>query len=182
MDAPSGLAALLGRAASRCTAQPPCRRPRCPAVNPLGATRAPAQSVPCRADAAPRTAPGPGAGQVRRCRRPCPLPLAISSAGSGRGRGRRRPTSPLGHRLEAEAGAGGADRLPLPDQPRHRLAALRRPAADRGRRAGQRLGGRGRAHAGQGPLGSHAQHRLRLHPPRRRRPGLQQGHHDRARA
>ena len=27
-----------------------------------------------------------------------------------------------------------------------------------------------------------AQHRLRLHPPRRRRPGLQQGHHDRARA
>ena len=60
------------------------------------------------------------------------------------------------------------------------LAALRRPAADRGRRAGQRLGGRGAAHAGQGPLGPHAQHRLRLYPARRRRPGLQQGHHDRA--
>ena len=34
--------------------------------------------------------------------------------------------------------------------------------------------------AGQGPLDPDAQHRLRLHPPRRRRPGLQQGHHDRA--
>ena len=33
---------------------------------------------------------------------------------------------------------------------------------------------------GQGPLGPDAQHRLRLHPPRRRRPGLQQGHPDRA--
>ena len=74
----------------------------------------------------------------------------------------------------------GADRPGLPDQPRHRLAALRRPAADRGRRPGQCLGGRSTAHAGQGPLGPDVDVWRRLHPARRRRPGFQQGHHDRA--
>ncbi len=98
--------------------------------------------------------------------------------------GRHRPggagSQPARHRPDAEARAAGAHRSPLPDQPGDRAAALRRPAADRRRRAGRRLGGRGRADPGQGPLDPHAQHRLRLHPPRRRRPGLQQGHHDRA--
>ena len=69
--------------------------------------------------------------------------------------------------------------LRLSDQPRHRLAALRRPAADRGRCPGQRLGGRSAAHAGQGPLGSSIEPGRRLYPARRRRPGFQQGHPDR---
>ena len=90
------------------------------------------------------------------------------------------PPSPLATHLELKAAPVRSDRPPVPDQPRHRAAALRRPAADRRRGAGQRLGRRGRADAGQGPLDPRAQHRLRLHPPRRRRPGLQQGHHDRA--
>ena len=120
------------------------------------------EPLPCRAQTA---SPPP----------PAPLPPALPH--------RRNSASPAGERLrdrEAEASTARADRPSLSDQPRHRLAALRRPAADRGRRPGQRLGGRGAAHTGQGPLGSSTQHRLRLHPPRRRRPGLQQGHHDRA--
>ena len=62
------------------------------------------------------------------------------------------PSSPLATNLEPQGRAVRADRPPLPDQPRHRPAALRRPAADRGRGAGQGLGRRGRADAGQGPL------------------------------
>ena len=42
------------------------------------------------------------------------------------------------------------------------------------------LGRRGRVDAGQGPLDSRPQRCLRLPSPRWRRPGLQQGHHDRA--
>ena len=112
----------------------------------------------------------------RRRRRPCRLANG-PRADERRGDDPRSPSRPPADAPSADA---DADRLPVPDQPGHRLAALRRPAADRRRRAGQRLGRRGRADAGQGPLGPHAQHRLRLHPPRRRRPGLQQGHHDRA--
>ena len=73
---------------------------------------------------------------------------------------RRRRPSPLATDREARTRAVRADRPPLPDQPGHRPAALRRPAADRGRGAGQGLGRRGRADAGQGPLGPRAQHRL----------------------
>ena len=86
---------------------------------------------------------------------------------------------PARHHPEARGGAAGADRPPLPDQPGDRAAALRRPADHRGRGAGQRLGRRGRPPAGPGPLAPDAQFRLRLHPPRRRRPRLQQGHLDR---
>ena len=125
------------------------------------------------------------------CRRPVPVTAGWPATCRRRCRILRRPVQrgrrcgsngaqPTGHGPDAQARAARADRLPVPDQPGHGAAALRRPAADRGRGAGQRLGRRGRAHAGQGPLGPHAQHRLRLHPPRRRRPGLQQGHHDRA--
>ncbi len=79
---------------------------------------------------------------------------------------------------QAAGRAPGGDRPPLPDQPGHRLAAVRRPSADRGRRAGQRVGGRGPAQSGPGPLGPELDDRLRLHPARRRRPGHQQGYHD----
>src|SRR5208337_1012748 len=91
--------------------------------------------------------------------------------------------SPAGERLrdrEAEASTARADGPLLSNQPRHRLATLRRPAADGGRRPGQRVGGRSAAHTGQGPLGSSAQYRLRLYPTRWRRPGFQQGNHDSA--
>ena len=81
---------------------------------------------------------------------------------------------------EPQARAARADRPSLPDQPRHRLAALRRPAADRGRRAGRASGWPRRSSRGPRSSGFPAQHRRRLHPARRRRPGLQQGHHDRA--
>ena len=60
----------------------------------------------------------------------------------------------VGPLAEAQGGAAGADRLPLPDQPGDGLAALRRPAADRGRGPGQRLGGRGPAHARPASSGS----------------------------
>ena len=50
------------------------------------------------------------------------------------------------------------------DQPRDRIATVRRPALDRGRGPGQRLGRRGTAHAGQGPVGPCPQRRCRLHP------------------
>ena len=68
--------------------------------------------------------------------------------------------------------AARADRFWLADQPRHGLASLRRPATDRGRGPGECLGGRGTAHAGQGPLGPHAERGRRLCPTRRRRPGF----------
>ena len=97
--------------------------------------------------------------------RPRPLPTA---------------PSPLATRPRLNAAPFEPDRPPVPDQPGHRAAALRRPAADRRRGAGPGLGRRGRADAGQGPLGPRPQRRLRLPPPRRRRPRLQQGHHDRA--
>ena len=76
---------------------------------------------------------------------------------------------------QAQVRGTGADRPWFSDQPRHRLAAFRRPAADRGRRPGQCLGRRSAAHTGQGPLGSSIEHRRRLYPTRRRRPGFQQG-------
>ena len=123
------------------------------------------EPLPCRAQAPPYRRRSP----PRRCRRPC-----RSGANSA---------SPAGERLrgrETEASPARADRPSLSDQPRHRPATLRRPAADRGRRAGECVGGRSTAHAGQGPLGSSTQHRLRLYPTRWRRPGFQQGHHDRA--
>ena len=83
------------------------------------------------------------------------------------------PRATLGRPLlEAQARAAGAHRLGLPDQPRHRLATLRRPAVDRRRRAGQCLGGRSTAHAGQGPLGPYIDVWRRLYPARRRRPGF----------
>ena len=119
-----------------------------------------------------------------------PSPPARADADGRRGRPVRRrrtyrptgclaPKEPAGHRCEAADADAVAERRPVPDQPGDGVAALRRPAADRRRGAGQRLGRRGRPHPGQGPLAPHAQHRLRLHPPRRRRPGLQQGHLDR---
>ena len=56
---------------------------------------------------------------------------------------------------ESEAGAASVDGQALSDQPGDGPATLRRPAADRGRRAGRGVGGRGAARAGQGPLGAH---------------------------
>ena len=53
------------------------------------------------------------------------------------------------------------------------------PAADRGRGAGKRLGGRGSTHACQGALGALGYHGGGLYSPRRWRPGHQQGRHDR---
>ncbi len=44
-----------------------------------------------------------------------------------------RRVSPLATRVTLSPAPRGAHRRPLPDQPGHRLAALRRPAADRGR-------------------------------------------------
>ncbi len=90
--------------------------------------------------------------------------FADGDFGPGIADGRPRPG--------AQVRAAGADRPRLPDQPRHRLAALRRPAADRGRCPGQCLGGRSAAHAGQGPLGSSIEPGWRLYPTRRRRPGF----------
>ena len=124
----------------------------------FGVGRSGGAGVPdSRSCAAPRT-PGKGVVDDRALGFPAGVEPRSGAPGSDFG------PRPRGGRpgLEAQARAAGADRPSLPDQPGHRLAALRRPAADRGRRAGQRVGGRGRAHAGQGPLGPHAQHRLRL--------------------
>ncbi len=102
-------------------------------------------------------------------------------AGAGRGSRNRRsdravhfgPRSRSGRAgLEVKAGAAGADRPPLSHQPRHGVASLRCPAADRGRRAGQCVGGRSTAHTGQGPLGSYPHGGCRLYPARRRWSGF----------
>ena len=159
MDARRGLAALLGRA------------------HPLRGPAARVAIARATIDGAPAVNARDGPGR-RDCPRPCPR-RRRRPAGRRRRTGGDGPITP-GHQPEAQSRAVRADRPPIPDQPRHRPAALRRPAADRGRGAGQDLGRRGRVDAGQGPLASRPQHRLRLHPPRRRRPGLQQGHHDRA--
>ena len=161
-----------------CAAQPPVPPSTMPpGVNPLAR----------QGGEQPHLAAADGVtGSVLAWARAARVAAGLAHAASNSG-ARRSGTAGMAYlsprnRLEPEARAAGADRPPLPDQPRHRPAALRRPAADRGRRPGQRLGGRGGAHTGQAPLGPDAQHRLRLYPPRRRRPGLQQGHHDRARA
>ena len=125
-----------------------------------------------------------GAGPAERGGDPRDPAVAAGTAGATAARAvaRARQAVPAaGAALPAGESAqptAGGDRLQVPDQPGDGAAALRRPADRRGRGAGRRLGRRGPAHAGPRPLGPHAQHRLRLHPPRRRRPGLQQGHHD----
>ncbi len=78
-----------------------------------------------------------------------------------------------------QAGAAGVDRPEVSNQSGDGAATGRRPTADRRGRAGQRVDGRSATHPRQGHLDSHAQCGLRLHAARRRRPGLQQGHHDR---
>ena len=102
----------------------------------------------CRANRIPgRTAhhqpPIPPSRRLRTCRSRC----------RGRRTARSRANVAGPPAVQAEARAAGAERLRLTDQPRHRLAALRRSAADRGRRPGQRLGGRSPTHPGQGDLG-----------------------------
>ena len=83
-----------------------------------------------------------------------------------------------GRHAEAQCAAAGAGGPTVPDQPRHGAAALGCASARRCRGAGTCVGRRGRAHPGQGPLAARPQYRLRLHPPRRRRARLQQGHPD----
>ena len=112
--------------------------------------------------------PGPPATAA-----PCPGAERIDRADV------RRAATGLRSVREAQDRAVGADRPGVPDQSRHRLAAFRRSAADRGRRPGQRVGGRSSAHPGQGPLGPDIDTWRRLCSTRRRWPGLQQGHHDR---
>jgi len=100
-----------------------------------------------------------------------PTPIVITSGPAAPA----NSASPAGARVrgrEAETGTPRSDRPAIANQPRHRLATLRRAALDRGRRSGQRVGGRGTAHTGQGALGSSAQRGLRLHPARWRRPGF----------
>ena len=117
---------------------------------------------------------------------PRPDPVAAVAGAGAVAAGPAAPAysaSPAGERLrdrEAEASPARADGPSLSNQPRHRPATLRRPAADGGRRPGQRVGGRSATHTGQGPLGSSTQYRLRLYPTRWRRPGFQQGNHDSA--
>ena len=90
--------------------------------------------------------PGLARGPARRRRRRGRMPGRERAGGDAAlAPGHTRPT--------LKRGAVRADRPPVPDQPGHRAAALRRPAADRRRGAGQGLGRRGRADAGQGPLG-----------------------------
>ena len=115
----------------------------------------------------------------RRSRRePCrPEPAAAVAAIVGAHGSPGGAAGPDGRATETRAAR--ADRLRLSDQPRHRLAALRRPAADRGRCPGQCLGRRSTTHAGQGPLGPDIDVRRRLYPARRRWPGFQQGRLDR---
>ena len=179
MDAHSGLAALLGRAR---TVLGPAAGSVALDVAAVGHPvhdpgRPPGAVARAAADATPAPMAEPlGGGGAR------DLPPALPMPAAPRRRGRLGDDGslPVPGQGGAEARAAGADRPPVPDQPGYRPAALRRPAPGRGRRAGQRVGGRGRTDAHQGSLGPDAQHRLRLHSARRRRPGLQQGHHDRA--
>ena len=117
----------------------------------------------CRADRLATATPAadPAVRAIQTTNPSTPPPSSASAS--------RHPRRPL---LEAQARAAGAHRLGLPDQPRHRLATLRRPAVDRSRRAGQCLGGGSTAHAGQGPLGPYIDVWRRLCPARRRRPGF----------
>src|SRR5208337_2707111 len=86
------------------------------------------------------------------------------------------PTSSSASALAPPSGDPSLRLKPAPleptDQPRHRLATLRRTAVDRSRRAGQCLGGGSTTHAGQGPLGPYIGVWRRLYPARRRRPGF----------
>ena len=125
---------------------------------------------------APNTSNTPAHAGLARSR--CP-PRRANGARAGRQRIRRAGSFTTGHPRGPQSRPDRADRPPLPDQPGHRAAAVRRAALDRGRRAGQGLDCRGRIDAGQVALVSRAQHRFRLHPPRRWRTRLQQGHHDR---
>ena len=106
------------------------------------------------------TSDEPAVGQGAR-NWPAPLPVTPADAISAR---------PLDQTFKLKAAAARVDRPSLSDQPGDGVKAQRCPAADRGGRAGQRVGGRSRAHAGQGSLGPYPQHRLRLSPARWRRP------------
>ncbi len=150
-------------------------------------------ALACWATGAPLQGPATGAADCHAACEPC---SGRQYAGTAR---RRRLTSALasaafhparaqrpdrdapftaGQHLSAQPRAFRADRRPIPDHSGDRPAAYRRAAADRGRSAGRGLGCRGRIDARQGPLDSCAEHWIRLHSPRRRRPGLQQGHPD----
>ena len=177
-----GLAPVLGRARTR--ARPSPRPPSPASTSPIAAAHAHAAgsgvalavggvlrhralresgaAATCRTARRPvlagRQSPGESQGG-----RDLPAPCRAVPSPTAR-RARVRPTggdAPItpGHRSGAQSRAVRADRPPLPDQPRHRPAALRRPAPDRRRGAGQGLGRRGRVDPGQGPLDSRPQHR-----------------------
>ena len=174
MDARSGFAALLGPAPP-CAAQPPVPPSTMPpGINPLAGQRGEQPILP-----RPMASPvGPGVGQGRP-ELPPALPMPPATLAPARGTTGMR-TSPLATPLNLKAAPLESTDLRFPI---NLATALRlsdaRPLIVAAAQAGVWVA-EARAHAGQGPLGPDAQHRLRLYPPRRRRPGLQQGHHDRA--
>ena len=131
---------------------PSTARPRLPmtARGPHGRHPSPRAAVD-----ATRPAARPGEGRAIRARPPA-LPSGAPTSPAppqlGGTTDCARP-SPLATRVNLGPAPTEPHRPPLPDQPGDGPAARRRPAADRRRRAGQRLGRRGRPPAGPGPLG-----------------------------
>ncbi len=95
---------------------------------------------------------GRSGGEPRRPAHAAGVAELVAAAGSPVGVARTHGRAPRRRATRAE-------RRPLPDQPGHRLAALRRSAADRRGCPGQCLGSRSAAHTGQGALGSTVEYR-----------------------